>query len=107
MKISSTQVYRREIARLLTPDEAEAVERHLAETWRQHPVIPGSGGMRKARIALPGRGKRGGGRIIFYVWVSEDHLFLMAAYAKNVREDLDPAQLKQLKSILDALRSKP
>lgn len=107
MKISSTQVYRREIARLLTPEEAEAVENHLAETWRQHPVIPGSGGMRKARIALPGRGKRGGGRVIFYVFVSDDHLFLMAAYAKNARDDLAPAQLRQLKAILDTLRTKP
>jgi hypothetical protein len=59
-------------------------------------VIQGSGGLRKLRIALRGRGKRGGARLIYYWWAREDRCYLLYAYAKNVRDDLTAEQRRQL-----------
>jgi hypothetical protein len=42
---------------LLAAREQDEMERHIAEGPERHPLISGSSGMRKARWALPGRGK--------------------------------------------------
>jgi hypothetical protein len=63
-------------------------------------VIPGGGGLRKLRVALPGRGKRGGARVIYYWWAKREHCYLVYAYAKNEQSDLTRDQLKQLARIL-------
>jgi hypothetical protein len=63
-------------------------------------VIPGSGGLRKLRVALPGRGKRGGARLIYY-WDKPRHqLYLLFLYPKNERTDLTRAQIKVLRDLV-------
>ncbi len=60
-------------------------------------VIPGSGGCRKVRWALAGRGKRGGARVIYFLRLVSGQIVLVTMYGKNVRENIDPALLKRLK----------
>jgi hypothetical protein len=57
--------------------------------------------LRKVRWNLPGRGKRGGVRVIYYWAVSRDQLLMLFMYPKNVRDDLTSAQLKILKQIVE------
>jgi hypothetical protein len=45
---------------------------------------------------LPGRGKRGGARIIYYWWTRASRVYLVLAYPKNVQDNLTPAQAKRL-----------
>jgi hypothetical protein len=59
-------------------------------------VIEGSGGLRKLRIGLPGRGKHGGGRLIYYFWARVDRCYLLMAYAKSGQDDLTPDQRRRL-----------
>jgi hypothetical protein len=59
-------------------------------------VIPGGQELSKVRVALKGRGKRGGGRVIYYWRVSESQILLVAVFSKNVRVDLTKSQLKAL-----------
>ena len=63
-------------------------------------LIRGSGGLRKIRWAGSGRGKRGGLRVIYYWHVPGSTILFLLAYPKNEKEDLTPAQLKVLKSII-------
>jgi hypothetical protein len=63
-------------------------------------VIRGSGGLRKLRVALAGRGKRGGARVIYYWWASKDRCYLLQGYAKNVRGDLTAQQIKRLAAVM-------
>jgi hypothetical protein len=60
-------------------------------------VIPQTGGLRKARMRLPGRGKRGGAHVIYMHLPSCETIVLFYAYTKAEREDLSPSQLKRLR----------
>jgi hypothetical protein len=55
-------------------------------------VIPGTGGVRKLRVAATGRGKRGGARIIYLFGGADVPVFLLAVFAKNEKSDLTQAQ---------------
>ena|SRR5258708_4056335 len=63
-------------------------------------LIAGTGGVRKLRWALAGRGKRGGARVIYYVHSEHLPLFLLTAYAKNVRADLSAKDRVGLKALV-------
>ena len=49
---------------------------------------PGTGGVRKLRWRLQGRGKRGGARVIYFYSGADIPLFALTAFAKNERQDL-------------------
>jgi hypothetical protein len=58
-------------------------------------------GLRKLRIRLPGRGKRGGARVIYFYRAAHDRVHLLHGYAKNVQADLTGDQLRRLIAVLD------
>ncbi len=83
-------------------DDAYAdLQCELAERPDMGATIPGSGGLRKLRIAAKGHGKRGGARVIYYWAVSDSQIFMLLAYAKNERENLTGEQLKVLKTLVN------
>lgn len=90
--------------RKLMDDEerAELVE-YLAYNPTVGDVIPGSGGVRKVRWRLAGRGKRGGARVIFFFHDMDMPLYLLTAYAKNEREDLDQSEIKIMRKLAPVL----
>ncbi len=53
------------------------------------------------RWRVPGRGKRGGVRVIYYWVVSDKILLMLYAYQKNQQEDLTADQLRVLKKIVE------
>jgi mRNA-degrading endonuclease RelE of RelBE toxin-antitoxin system len=60
-----TQLFSRLVQEYLSDDEYRALQATLIENPEAGSVISGSGGVRKLRWAAPGRGKRGGYRIIY------------------------------------------
>jgi hypothetical protein len=64
-------------------------------------IIPHSGGLRKARWSMIGRGKRGGIRAICYWIVAEEQILILFMYPKNEKDDLTPQQLKVLREIVE------
>jgi putative transcriptional regulator len=56
---------------------------HLALNPMAGDVIPGTGGVRKLRWGLEGRGKRGGARVIYFYDSAGIPLFALTAYAKK------------------------
>jgi len=66
-------------------------------------LIPGAGGVRKLRWGLEGRGKRGGARVIYFYHDAEMPLFVLTAYAKNVRSDLSQADRNDFRALTGLL----
>jgi hypothetical protein len=52
--------------------------------------IRGLAGLRKIRMALPGRGKRGGARVLYLLFVREEAVYFVQVYDKADIEDLPP-----------------
>jgi hypothetical protein len=48
------------------------------------------------RWALPGRGKSGGARVVYYWRSRADQIYLLLLFAKNDRSNLTPSQLAEL-----------
>ena len=64
-------------------------------------LIRGTGGLRKARWSVHGRGKRGGARVIYY-WVTKRHQMLMLLiYPKSARDDLTADEQKLLAKLVE------
>jgi mRNA-degrading endonuclease RelE of RelBE toxin-antitoxin system len=86
---------------LLSAEEYRQLQIALLLRPEQGAVIRGSGGLRKLRWGVAGRGKRGGIRLIYY-WEPADELFYMLyVYPKNVQDDLTPSQVRTLRRLVE------
>jgi hypothetical protein len=77
--------------RIMDDDERGLLVDYLARNPLAGDLIPGTGGVRKLRWGLEGRGKRGGARVVYYYHSDTMPIFALTAYAKNNRADLSQA----------------
>jgi hypothetical protein len=70
--------------------------RQLQETLLENPktgdVIRGTKGLRKIRIAFEGKGKSGGGRVVYVDFAFYETIYLITAYPKNEKDNLSKAE---------------
>jgi hypothetical protein len=101
MIIIETSVFTRQVQALLTDEEYRQLQLALVIHPELGVIIPGSGGLRKMRWSLAGRGKRGGVRTIYYWAVKKDQILMLLIYAKNEQDNLSSDQLKVLRRIIE------
>ena len=65
-------------------------------------VIPGTGGLRKIRWAVSGKGKRGGVRVIYYGKIREGIIWMLTIYGKNVEANIPAHILRRIKEEMNA-----
>lgn len=87
-----TSTFTRQLPRHLDDDGYAARQAFLSVHPQAVDVIRGTGGVRKIRWAMPGRGKRGGRRIIYYWLAKEAHIGLLTVYAKGAKDDLSATE---------------
>jgi mRNA-degrading endonuclease RelE of RelBE toxin-antitoxin system len=99
MRFIETTIFTREIRRLLPDDEYRRLQTALMLRPDAGDRIPGGAGIRKVRWNLPGAGKRGSLRVIYY-WDPPDRIFMLLPYKKSDQDDLTPEQLKRLAAMV-------
>lgn len=92
-----TRLFTKLVQEYLTDEDYAALQRALMTQPGSGPVIPGTGGVRKLRWAAPGRGKRGGYRVIYYLRKANGVIWMLTMYPKNVSENISAHVLRQIR----------
>ena len=93
----------RDATRVLGEGErAEIVSMLAADPTCGKPIQQG-GGIRKVRVGAQGRGKRGGGRVIYFYHNDTMPIFALAFFPKNERADLSDKERNALAAFVKNL----
>jgi hypothetical protein len=96
-----TKLFTRLVQDYLSDDEYSQLQQAIIANPEVGSVIPGSGGVRKMRWGVAGRGKRGGLRIIYFLRTRHGQIWMLTLYAKNVAANISARVLKQIKDEID------
>jgi len=99
-----TSTFTKEIQRLVPDDIYRMLQSALMLRPDAGSLIRGGSGLRKVRWNLPGSGKQGSLRIIYY-WDPPDIIYMLFPYRKNEQEDLTMDQIKLLRGMVKELLS--
>ena len=96
-----TPLFTRLVTEYLSDEEYAALQKAIAENPEAGPVVPGSGGVRKLRWSVAGRGKQGGLRVIYYLRTRQGIVWMLTLYPKNVRETIPASVLRQIREEIE------
>jgi len=96
-----TRLFTRLVGEYLSDEEYLKLQTALAKEPEAGAVIPESGGIRKLRWGLAGRGKRGGLRIIYYLRLREGVVWMLTLYPKNVADNISAHVLRQIRKEIE------
>ncbi len=80
----------------LSDDEYQGLQNYLLQHPEAGKVVPGSGGVRKVRWKMAGKGKSGGVRVIYYFKKRDDEIWLLTIYSKSEVENIPAHVLREI-----------
>ncbi|MPY86727.1 MAG: transcriptional regulator [Luteitalea sp.] len=101
MTFVETPLFTKLVQEYLSDEEYAKLQQVLVADPESGDVIPRSGGVRKLRWRIAGRGKRGGLRVIYYLRSRQGQVWMLTMYPKNVAENIPAHVLKKIKEEID------
>ena len=105
LTVIETSAFARRAEKLLTDEEHDDLLLYLAMHHEVGDEIAGTGGVRKLRYAVQGRGKSGGVRVIYYFFDEVNPILALFLYGKNQQGNLTPAEKKLVASLAAAMKA--
>ena len=84
------------IGQYLTDDEYLGLQKFLLQYPEAGKIIRETGGVRKLRWAISGKGKSGGIRVIYYWQRQDNEIWLLTVYGKSERETIPSHTLRKI-----------
>lgn len=100
MEIYETNIFTKQINELISAEEYRQLQSVLVINPLAGALIKNSGGLRKIRWRISGKGKSGGIRVIYYYVTSDNKIFMLIAYEKSKKDDLTQKQLASLRKLV-------
>ena len=101
--VAETTEYRKRAETLLPEEERLAIISYLAEHPKAGDIMQGTGGIRKLRWAIPGKGKSGGVRIIYFYYDDRMPLYLITMFGKSDKDNISRKEQNLLKGFVGDL----
>ncbi len=103
MEFIETPTFTRLLKDLLTDEEYAGLQRVLVENPERGDIVKSGGGIRKLRHTLPGVGKSGGVRVIYY-WLRENgQIYMLLIYPKSKKDNLTDRETALLREFVKDL----
>jgi hypothetical protein len=103
--VVETPTFVRQAEALLSEEERQDLISYLAHNPEAGDVIQGTGGVRKVRFAVGGKGKRGGVRTIYFVADDTMPIYALLVYGKSRKADLTAKEKKTLMALAKAIKA--
>jgi hypothetical protein len=92
-------VFTRQLRELLTDESYAELQWFLAVQPNAGDVIQGTGGLRKVRWNVYGRGKRGGVRVIYFHASGVQQMRMLLIHRKGVKDNLTAGEKRTLREL--------
>jgi len=79
------------------------LQQELLENPKAGDVLKGTGGLRNCRIAFPGRGKSGSGRVAYVDFTVYETIYSITAYPKSEKDTLSAEERKEIAKVIACL----
>ncbi len=96
MEFIEATAFTKHVYDYLSEDEYLGLQSFLLQYPESGKVVPGSGGVRKVRWAMSGRGKSSGVRVIYYFKKRHDEIWLLTIYSKTEVANIPAHVLRQI-----------
>lgn len=80
----------------MNDDEYLGLQKYLLKYPDKGDIIPGTGGVRKLRWSVSGKGKRGGIRVIYYWKKQDEEIWMLTVYGKSERSTIPNHTIKKI-----------
>lgn len=87
----------------LGDEDLRQLQQELLGNPKAGAVMRGTGGLRKYRIAIPGRGKSGGGRVAYVDFTVYETIYLITAYPKSEKDNLSDKERNEIAKLIAIL----
>lgn len=86
-------------------EDLRLLEIDIMKNPDKYPVMQGTGGLRKARVALENKGKSGGARVCYVDFVFAETVYLITVYGKKEKDNLSKEERNEVKKVIEMLKN--
>lgn len=89
----------------LSDEHLRELEVFLCEHPEAGDMVKGTGGLRKLRWALPGKGKSGSIRTLYVDFAYFEQIYMIACFKKSAQENLSQSEKKEIKAVIEKIKT--
>ena len=105
MEFRELRSFSEKIDKIASQDDFAVLQIELMENPEKGDLIRGTGGARKVRMKIGGKGKSGGARIIYYYQISEHVILFIHAFAKNEKANISEKEKKEIAAFIRRIKA--